>query len=166
MKKCICCEKEKLHKEFRSRGWKNGKQRQDSHCRVCRNEKERLDRINNPEKHKKIYAKKYWANPQKYRLKARKIQVKRDYGITYEQYMIMLKKQNDMCSICGEKEIVVTERVLNKLSIDHDHTTGQIRGLLCGNCNRAIGMFQENIDILASAISYLQNANIKERRTA
>ena len=76
VKKCICCGEEKAHEEFRSKGQRNGKQRQDSHCRVCRNEKERIDRINNPEKYKKINAKKYWANPQKNRLKVRKAHVK------------------------------------------------------------------------------------------
>ena len=165
-KKCIWCEKEKSKEEFRSRGSRNGKQQRDSHCRLCRNEKERLDRINNPNKHTKRYAKKYWSNPERARLKARKCQIKRDYGITYEQYISMIKRQGGACSICGEQETVVTKGTLRKLSVDHDHVTGKIRGLLCTGCNQALGLFQDNIDILISAISYLKNAKYAERRIA
>lgn len=59
--------------------------------------------------------------------------------------------QNKQCAICKMKH-----ENLNDLSVDHDHTTGKYRGLLCQNCNSGLGMFRDNIDTLSIAVSYLQ----------
>ena len=74
------------------------------------------------------------------------------FGITLDQYQEMFKKQNGRCAICTEPQ---SKRKL-AFSVDHDHKTKQIRDLLCGQCNVAIGMFQENIEILEKAIQYLK----------
>lgn len=71
------------------------------------------------------------------------------YGITIEEYNAILIKQNGKCAICGNGS---TEK---DLSVDHDHITGHIRGLLCNSCNMAIGLFDENITLLRKAIDYL-----------
>ncbi len=64
----------------------------------------------------------------------------------------MEEEQGYSCAICGE-----TERNLNRgLFVDHCHKTGKIRGLLCIKCNMAMGLMSDDIDVLASAISYLQ----------
>lgn len=79
------------------------------------------------------------------------------FGITLEQYKDILKLQNNKCAIC---EISI-ETHLNLrqtyFPVDHCHTTGKIRGLLCDKCNRGIGLLQDNPDILQKAIDYLQN---------
>ena len=73
----------------------------------------------------------------------------KEYGISEEQYLSMLNAQEGRCWICG---IHCSEK---KLHIDHDHTTGIVRGLLCGNCNRGLGLFTENKQSLEKAIRYL-----------
>ncbi len=61
---------------------------------------------------------------------------------------MLFLNQNGGCAICGQPQ----ER---RLHVDHDHKTGRIRGLLCGSCNRAIGLLKESVASLASAIGYL-----------
>ena len=75
------------------------------------------------------------------------------YGITSEQYDIIYTKQNGCCAICGKHET----KLNRKLSVDHDHETGIIRGLLCYKCNTALGLFGDNIEILKQALNYLIN---------
>src|SRR5689334_107325 len=88
----------------------------------------------------------------------RKIDLKKKFGLSWEQYQQMLRDANGVCEICKQPELKTdyrTNRVLN-LSIDHDHSTGAIRGLLCMDCNRAIGMFQDSKEFLLNAVAYLQ----------
>ena len=73
------------------------------------------------------------------------------YGITAIQYDEMLKRQRYKCNICGKPH---TED--KRLSVDHDHKSNNVRGLLCGDCNRGIGMFKDNINNLYKAINYLK----------
>lgn len=71
------------------------------------------------------------------------------YKIGLEAYNALFESQNGRCAIC--------ERTSNRcLDVDHDHTTGKIRGLLCSPCNRALGMFQESIPRLFKATQYLK----------
>lgn len=69
------------------------------------------------------------------------------YGLTYEEYQTMLVEQNGECAICS--------KVLEKPCIDHCHTTGKVRGLLCNSCNTGLGHFKDNPDSLEAAIRYL-----------
>jgi hypothetical protein len=68
----------------------------------------------------------------------------------------MLELQNGVCAICGKEEYS-KDRIGNikQLCVDHDHTTGKIRGLLCNNCNRGLGFFQDSSEYLKSAIAFL-----------
>ena len=76
--------------------------------------------------------------------------LKRDYGLTYDQYLCMLKSQGGVCAICGKAE----EK--RRLAVDHCHNTGVIRGLLCGMCNTAIGKLNDDVNLLKKAIEYLE----------
>ena len=79
------------------------------------------------------------------------------YGITEQIYIEMMAEQNNVCSICGEPETSLSNIGNSKaMAIDHCHDTGRVRGLLCSNCNKALGLFKDNIDVMASAISYLK----------
>lgn len=80
--------------------------------------------------------------------------LKRRYGITSAQYDEMLKAQNNACFIC--KGINKDGR---RLSVDHNHTTNQIRTLLCGNCNLIVGNCKEDPTILLQVIEYLKLFN-------
>lgn len=79
---------------------------------------------------------------------------KRVYGVSRDMFNKIKKDQGFVCKICGLPE----EKI--KLCVDHCHTCNQVRGLLCSRCNSGIGLLKDNIDILASAISYLQNSCI------
>ena len=91
--------------------------------------------------------------------KFRSFDLKKSFGITLDEYNQILEKQNNVCAICGNPERTRhnnTDRVRN-LAVDHCHTTGKIRGLLCTACNQGLGNFRDNPDFLAKAISYLMN---------
>jgi Recombination endonuclease VII len=76
--------------------------------------------------------------------------MRKKYGITLEQYQAMLEKQNGVCAVGGEHC-----KSGRALSVDHDHTTGKLRGLLCGNCNRGIGYLQDDPELIRAALEYI-----------
>jgi hypothetical protein len=82
-------------------------------------------------------------------------QLKRLYGITIERYNEMLKAQDGVCAICGKAEGNEVQGKAVSLAVDHDHVTGAIRALLCSNCNRGLGLFNDDIALLAKAQSYV-----------
>lgn len=86
----------------------------------------------------------------KYYYKHESSRMRRKYGITLEQYNKLLDQQNGKCAICGGGN------GKHKLVIDHDHATGKIRGLLCKKCNTAIGMMNDNPDLLLRGSDYLR----------
>jgi len=73
------------------------------------------------------------------------------YGITEETYNHIFNKQNGKCAICGTHQIDLSV----KLSVDHDHLTNEVRGLLCSKCNKGIGFMNDSVEILHNAINYL-----------
>ena len=75
------------------------------------------------------------------------------YGLTLEAYDAMIEKQNSVCALCGCPE---TNPKKGNLCIDHCHNTGKVRALLCDRCNRGIGAFGDNLDLLEKAVIYLQ----------
>lgn len=93
-----------------------------------------------------------------YRLQARKYQLKRLYGLSMWDYHEMLRNQDGVCAICGNPEGAIDPRTgePNYLSVDHNHETGEVRGLLCNNCNNGLGRFRDNPNILQAAIEYLR----------
>lgn len=81
----------------------------------------------------------------------RRAQLRYRFGITPEQYDQLLADQRGVCAVCHRSD--PTGR---RLAVDHDHQTGVVRGLLCSNCNRAIGQLAESPDVLAAALAYLR----------
>jgi hypothetical protein len=81
----------------------------------------------------------------------------RYYGITRQQYEQMLEAQGGVCAICEQPETAIDKRNgrVRNLAVDHDHETGAIRGLLCGNCNKALGCFKDDPEIMRKAIGYV-----------
>jgi recombination endonuclease VII len=78
------------------------------------------------------------------------------YSITESQYFDMLAKCEDRCMICGEAEKATDSRGNTKtLCVDHDHSTGEVRGLLCNDCNRGIGLLGDDPERLMAAARYL-----------
>lgn len=79
------------------------------------------------------------------------------FGLTPDQYREMLESQNGACAICEKPEKVVDPRNgrIKALAVDHDHSTGAIRGLLCQNCNKGIGNLGDSVETLIAAAAYL-----------
>lgn len=73
------------------------------------------------------------------------------YGITLTDYNNLFNSQSGCCKICNKHQM----EFRHSLSIDHCHTSGKIRGLLCVNCNHGLGKFEDNILFLENAIKYL-----------
>jgi len=84
---------------------------------------------------------------------ARRNNLWRNYRITPEQYDEQLITQDERCAICGATE---SQDRWQTLAVDHDHETGALRGLLCGHCNKALGLFGDDITRLEAAIHYLR----------
>ena len=91
---------------------------------------------------------------------ARDRALRRNYGITLDDYNYMLESQGGKCAICGQ----LPENIqYEKLHVDHDHATGAVRGLLCDMCNKGIGSLKDDVRLLDSARRYLVMHNLKDR---
>jgi len=86
----------------------------------------------------------------------------RYYGIDLAKYQEMLLAQNGVCGICKKPETSVVNGKIKPLAVDHCHNSEKIRGLLCARCNQAIGLLNEDVNILSSAIEYLHKHNIND----
>ena len=117
---------------------------------------ERLER-------KRKYAREYQKtlrkrNPRKWRSN----KLKSSYGITLEEYEGMLEEQGGVCAICKQQETALARcgdgmTKVASLAVDHCHTANKVRGLLCANCNRGLGLFKHSSTRLIQAIQYLES---------
>jgi hypothetical protein len=143
LKECSKCSQHLTWDCFRRRK-QDGKLYLHSSCNACNrviwdkwieNNKERY------QKTKKEKAKLLHDNHKKYERR----------GITKEQYNIVFEAQKGLCAICKKPP-----KDEHCLAMDHNHKTNEFRGLLCKECNRALGLFGDNIDILTNAVTYLK----------
>ncbi len=81
--------------------------------------------------------------------RAKKYHLENKYGLTLDIVDDMLRCQNGQCLICLDE---LTEE---RLTVDHDHETGYIRGLLCRHCNQGLGQFKDNAQVVRKAAMYL-----------
>ena len=84
-------------------------------------------------------------------------QLRRKYGITIEEYYLMLEDQQGGCKICSTKQ----PDGMGRFHVDHCHVTNKVRGLLCSTCNLMLGKVKDSIEILTSAIKYLRESESK-----
>lgn len=84
----------------------------------------------------------------------RKSLLKREYGMTLEEYDRLLEEQGGACAICGTTDAAPHDY----LSVDHCHDSGIVRGLLCSACNKGIGHLRDDPSILREAANYLESA--------
>ena len=121
-----------------------------SRCKACDSQRKREYRKEHKEetaKRAKIYCE---ATREK----------KRDYdrfkctGVTGEQYRSKLEEQGYSCAICGRSQ----EEFTKALHADHDHETGIFRGVLCGPCNKALGLLREDPELIKKAAAYIERA--------
>ena len=145
-KQCSKCKETKPLEAFnRSKQARDGR---FSYCRTCQRE----------------YNKVNW---QKVRARRRPLKSAHDrltrYGLTPEMFEEMRQSQSDRCAICKQPETDTYRGALRKLAVDHCHTTGEIRGLLCGNCNKGLGLFKDDPVRLRKAVEYL-SCHLPNRR--
>ena len=131
-KHCKGCDTTKPIDEFYLRN--KTSMRRHSTCKEC--DKNRISKT-------------YWEDPSVYQ----NSHLKRNYGITLNDYNQMLTEQNDSCAICKTTEPGGKH---GKFMVDHCHTTGNVRGLLCKRCNIALGEVEDNTQTLQSMIDYLK----------
>lgn len=136
IKRCSSCKCEKQAGEFyRQKGTSDGFQ---TCCKAC----------------SKLRVKAWLsANPEKRSVLTRRDMLKRKYGLSIEQYEEMSTNAKGVCEICGGNEPNTGDR----LSVDHCHATGKIRGLLCSNCNKALGMLMDDPELAIKAALYLES---------
>lgn len=117
---------------------------------------ERKYRAKNKEEIAKRKKKYYLDNKNEILKKKRKNYIEKTYGIPYTEYELRLSLQEYSCAICGKG----SKEDEKRLAVDHNHENGDIRGLLCISCNLIIGHANDDIEILFSAIKYLEDYNL------
>ena len=89
----------------------------------------------------------------------RNAKLKHAYGITLDQYNLILEKQGYCCAICGTSQSTKNQYDKGNFHTDHCHKAGTVRGLLCDMCNRGLGYFKDDSLRLQKAIEYLNGGN-------
>ena len=146
MKTCTVCRISKpLSCFYRREASTDGK---SPHCKVCDNKRRKKWREDNPERNQ---------------ASQRNRNLLKRYGITLAEYQSLFEAQGCKCGICGVVENYSGHTGPRKewsFSVDHCHTTGKIRGLLCNDCNRALGLFKDDKELLKSAIVWLDTKDV------
>ncbi len=168
MKRCVKCGVVQPRDQFyRAKGTRDGLR---GDCKSCFKERARVRYLADPATAKARVKRWQQANPERlnaYR-RQRRLEpevkrreraghLKRKYGITLQAYDSMLADQGGGCAICHRQPASDIS-----LHVDHDHITGQIRGLLCFTCNNALGDFEDDASLLRSAITYVEQPVVDE----
>ena len=157
MKRCRVCNELKPFSDFyRASGMRDGLRSDCKKCNLARraaayreNPQPYIERAKkwqeeNPQRHKR--RQREYAEAGKKKLSDRKSHLKRKYGLTLEEFDEILESQGGRCAICGRPDAD---------NVDHDHVTGLVRGILCWDCNIALGKFADDIDRFVAAAAYL-----------
>ena len=154
MKKCSGCKQKKPVTDFnKNRSEKDGLQ---DRCRVCQSKavKKSMQKPGAKRKHQDYQNK--WRKGKgrlKTKIVRKKTLLKTRYGLTLEEYFLMYEAQDGVCPIC--KRVMLLEKV----TVDHNHQTGKIRGLLCNQCNRGVGLLRDSVTLLRNAADYLEKTD-------
>jgi hypothetical protein len=161
MKRCASCAKLKDERQFYTNGHRtrDGGNVLQSKCKVCSRAWQRKYRAI----HRDAIRERKRLAYQRSRSSHRDGKLRRLYGLTQRQYAQLAARQLNVCAICGlaERTRANNGRELKSLSVDHDHTNGQVRGLLCAQCNKGLGNFGESADRLRAAAQYLERSTTR-----
>lgn len=132
------------------------------YCRECRI---RATKKSHHKEERKLKHRKWYQ--ENYEPIAENSRLQKQFGITLSCYENLLVQQKHSCKICNRhsSEFLTKSGKPRKLHVDHDHSTGSIRGLLCFPCNIALGYFQDNPDFLRSALCYLNSFSISGKKS-
>lgn len=148
LKTCsVCTDTKPTTEYYRNRTKKDGL---TTNCKTCEKAYSKCWRIRNPVR--RVEQLKAWVakNPEKHRVHARRAHIKYKYGLSEPEFIDLCERQFWRCAIC------TTSISKGTSNIDHDHATGKVRGILCANCNRGLGAFQDNYKSLLAAGAYLE----------
>jgi hypothetical protein len=147
---------EKLKRE-KERYWANPQKFQDYHKKHYKKNKEKINKYNREYAVKNKKEMRDWNK--EYRMvnktQIRATKRKKAYGLTQEQFDLMLDLCANKCQICGFEFDISGERSAFP-HIDHSHKTGKVRGLLCQKCNLAIGLLKDSAEIIETAAAYIR----------
>lgn len=109
-----------------------------------------------------------WRNENKDKVKqhsktSRHNKLQSKYGVSFEDACSVLQEQDGQCAICEKEVSFDADDRRDKPHVDHDHVTGQFRGLLCLTCNVGLGMLGDSTELLTKAIGYLRTSLQRER---
>lgn len=116
-------------------------------------------RTANRDKHREYHRAYHVANRDRHIDLGRKAYLKYKYGISQDEYDAMLLSQGGVCKVCFKKNTAG-----RRLAVDHDHETGAVRGLLCSPCNSALGLLNDDPEIINRASEYLSEFARSQRR--
>lgn len=147
-KKCRKCQETKpLTEFFKDKSFADGHY---SRCKECKTASTYAWREKNPAVYNALAVKWRDKNPDKQHA----TDIKRHYGLSIEDYNKMLEEQNNGCAICGKQHDSSKKR--GRLYVDHCHTTGKVRSLLCSAHNSMLGYAEDQVETLQKAIDYLK----------
>ena len=150
--RCIECGALKPADAFhRERSRPSGRNRR---CKDCRNARNRAHVARDPQRRRETSDRWRAANPDRY-VAAQRAYKLRLYGLTTAQYDDLMERQGGRCAICRRAETGGWD-----LAVDHDHSTGRVRGLLCRRCNVGIGLMRDDPAVLAAAAAYLASPEL------
>jgi len=153
MRYCYHCKIEQTEENFTESQKRFHNNREVGRCRSCTSIVGKEWRIKNKHRQNE-FNKARRENPERKEFD-RLRSYKRRYGISREEYMLMRKTQDFRCEICGLHEDEHKLSRWGNLCLDHNHKTGQIRALLCAQCNKGLGSFKDNANMLRLAAEYL-----------
>jgi hypothetical protein len=141
MKACIQCKQELPFDAFYHRTLKSGRLHILAACKQCT-----IDAVT-----------RYDRKP-KNKARQKELHFERRYRLSMKSYKKLLDAQNSVCAICQlpESSLAPSTGKPKMLCVDHDHVTGVVRGLLCSNCNRALGWFGDSLETIRAAVAYLE----------
>ena len=113
----------------------------------------------NPDRIKEISKRYYDSNKELHNKRASENRLLRTLGISQEEYDSLMLKHDGRCDICGTTEPGGPHK---KFNLDHDHSTGKIRGVLCRRCNTSLGQFEDSVSLMKKAIKYLEDHDTED----
>lgn len=132
VKACGHCEKELPLDSYKKN--KDGKLGRHSICKSCTSDRDKMR----------------YANGDTYAARLKKL-----YNLSVDEYKEMYEEAGGCCQVCGVEESKLNKR----LAVDHCHTTGKVRGLLCSKCNTALGQLDDDLNKISALYSYLKERN-------